>query len=394
MDLFRQVADGGKTVVCITHNLANVEATCHLVVILTEGGRLAFVGTPDEAKELLQGPPARRGVSKAGRAAARRLADPLPGQPLPCAVRGRPDAGRPGRQGAGHDRPVIPPNARDVRQAWVLTRRYLAIWRGDWLALLVLFGQSVMIALLLGLVFGNLDEIDAPAERTSRTVSLLFLLGVSSYWFGCNTGAKELVKERVIFLRERAFNLRVGGYLASKYLVLALMGMVQASVLFGIVRPWCHLPGTTVTQGITLAALSVAGTALGLLLSSLARSEEVATALVPIAIIPQIILAGAIVPLRGFARGLAMGFITVYWGQQALERTLPETDLTLLGRPTDHDWAVPIAVVLGHAALVALATVLNLGRSGGRSSRSPNDRPDSREASDSRKSRGARASMQ
>ena len=50
MELFRQVADGGKTVVCITHNLANVEATCHLVLILTEGGRLAFIGTPDEAK--------------------------------------------------------------------------------------------------------------------------------------------------------------------------------------------------------------------------------------------------------------------------------------------------------------------------------------------------------
>lgn len=39
MELFRQVADSGKTVVCITHNLANVEANCHLVVILTEGGR-------------------------------------------------------------------------------------------------------------------------------------------------------------------------------------------------------------------------------------------------------------------------------------------------------------------------------------------------------------------
>src|SRR5262249_54969371 len=50
MELFRQVADGGKTVVCITHSLANVEATCHLVVILTEGGRLAFVGTPEEAR--------------------------------------------------------------------------------------------------------------------------------------------------------------------------------------------------------------------------------------------------------------------------------------------------------------------------------------------------------
>ena len=51
MDLFRSVADTGKTVVCITHSLANVERTCHLVVILTAGGRLAFVGKPSEALE-------------------------------------------------------------------------------------------------------------------------------------------------------------------------------------------------------------------------------------------------------------------------------------------------------------------------------------------------------
>ena len=44
MNLFRSLADTGKTVVCITHSLANVERTCHLVVILTPGGKLAFVG--------------------------------------------------------------------------------------------------------------------------------------------------------------------------------------------------------------------------------------------------------------------------------------------------------------------------------------------------------------
>ena len=63
IELFRQVANGGKTVVCITHNLANVEATCHLVVILTEGGKLAFIGTPDEAKDVFPDLPARRCLS-------------------------------------------------------------------------------------------------------------------------------------------------------------------------------------------------------------------------------------------------------------------------------------------------------------------------------------------
>jgi ABC transport system ATP-binding/permease protein len=42
MELFRQIADGGKTVVCITHNLANVEATCHLLIILAESGRFSL----------------------------------------------------------------------------------------------------------------------------------------------------------------------------------------------------------------------------------------------------------------------------------------------------------------------------------------------------------------
>src|SRR5262249_35872162 len=122
-------------------------------------------------------------------------------------------------------------------------------------------------------------------------------------------------------------------------------------------------------RGLTLAALGVAGTALGLFLSSLARSEEVATALVPIAVIPQIILAGAIVPLTEAAEWLAWALITAYWGQQALERALPSADLTLLGRATDRPWSVPAAVVLGHAALVALATLVSLGRSGGKGAR-------------------------
>ena len=51
MNLFRSLADAGKTVICVTHSLANVERTCHLLVILTPGGKLAFVGRPAEARE-------------------------------------------------------------------------------------------------------------------------------------------------------------------------------------------------------------------------------------------------------------------------------------------------------------------------------------------------------
>ena len=173
MEVFRQVADGGKTVVCITHSLANVEATCHLVVILTEGGRLAFFGTPNEAKayfdvarlgDIYRKLADRRPAEWHDRFRAsphyrRYVLDRMPAVAAPLRAVGEPRA-RPASRGASK-----------ARQAAVLTRRYISIWRGNRQALLTILGQSVLIAVLLGLVFGKLsDENDprmrAPGRRT------------------------------------------------------------------------------------------------------------------------------------------------------------------------------------------------------------------------------------
>jgi ABC-type multidrug transport system ATPase subunit len=366
MELFREVADGGKTVVCITHNLANVEATCSLVVILTEGGRLAFVGTPDEAKAYFQVPR----LGEIYRVLARQEPAHWQARFRSSPFHQRYVSGRmPHAAVDGPARPPAPPAAArksaGLRQAWVLTRRYVSIWRNDRQALLAMLGQSVLVALLLCLVFGPLGDVTNPFERVQRTINLLFLLAVSSFWFGCNTAAKELVKERVIFHRERDFNLRVGGYFASKLGVLCLISVAQASLLFGIVRWWCGPHGPAAVQWFTLGALATAGTAVGLLISTAARSEEVATALVPIAVIPQIILAGVIVPLSGFARFLAQWLISVHWGQKVLERLIPRDDLAGMVRETDA-WAGPLLVVLVHAGAACLGAAVLLSR-GGRS---------------------------
>jgi ABC transport system ATP-binding/permease protein len=364
MELFRQVADGGKTVVCVTHSLANVEATCHLVVILTQGGRLAFVGTPDEAKEYF-------GVRRLGDLYAR-LAEQKP-QDWHARFRASPHfqrhvAARSPVEKFGRAEEIAeitrpkPSGSSRLRQTGILIRRYISILRGDPQALLAMLGQGLLIAVLLGLVFGKLANISIPAERVQRTVNLQLLLAVSCFWLGCNAAAKELVKERIIFRRERDFNLRVGAYFASKLLVLAATGILQVALLWGIVQAWCRPPGSPGLQWLVLSALAVAGTAIGLLISAIARSEEMATALVPIVVIPQIILAGVIAPLNGFARLMAQGFVTVHWGQQALERLLPEADLMLLGK-TEADWRIPFATVLIHLVVAAILCVVVLLRS-------------------------------
>ena len=49
MRLFREIANKGKTILCVTHTSANVDGNCTLVVVLASGGKLAFVGSPAEA---------------------------------------------------------------------------------------------------------------------------------------------------------------------------------------------------------------------------------------------------------------------------------------------------------------------------------------------------------
>jgi ABC-type multidrug transport system ATPase subunit len=370
MELFREVARGGKTVVCVTHSLANVEETCDLVVLLTEGGRLAFVGTPDEARNYF-------GVARLGHVYAR-LKERKP-EEWQSAFRSSPFHARYVRDrleadaGAGEeDRPQgereTRPAANPFRQAWVLGRRYVAIWRGDAQALLAILAQSLLVALLLGIVFGRLADVQEPVERAQRTVNLLFLLNVACFWFGCNNAAKEIVKERVIYARERDFNLRIDSYYVSKFAVLVLIALGQVALLFAIVRSWCDPPGSALGQLATLAPLAVAGTALGLLISAFARTEEVAVALVPIAIIPQIILAGVIAPLRGLGNVLARGLITVHWAERALEALLPESDRELL-RLERTEYAASLAGVAAHVGVFVVGSLLVLwwqGRSKGK----------------------------
>jgi ABC transport system ATP-binding/permease protein len=362
MELFRLVAEGGKTVVCITHNLANVEATCGLVVILTAGGRLAFVGSPDEAKEYFRIPRLGEVYGKLSERPAeqwqaafrasewyqryvqsRLPATPtprLPSSPVPVAA-------------ALPSQPL--PTPSPVRQAWVLARRYATVWRGDLPAAATLLGQTLLVGFLLAVVFGPLGDLSDPSERLPRTRSLLFLLGVSCFWFGCNTASKELVKERAIFVRERAVSVRPDSYFASKLVVLLSVAAVQATLLYAVVWTACQPAGAALGQWAFLVMLATVGTTVGLLLSAVAASEEVATALVPVVVIPQIVLAGVIAPLSGWTMWLAKLGVSTYSSQAGLERLLPDVDRTLLGIEADSVWVPAMAIGCQTLTFVGLA---------------------------------------
>jgi len=371
MGLFRSLADSGKTVVCITHSLANVERNCHLVVILANGGRLAFVGRPDEALEYFNIERLGDVYERLAEEQPEHWRDTFKASPYyNTYVQSRLPAPEKETDAIVEQPPhsLLENMGLFVRQTSLLTRRYLAIWRGDYLALLAILGQSLVVAALLGLLFGDLRKLkdSDPIVHAQHAVNLLFLMAVSSFWFGCNNAAKEIVKERAIAARERDFNVQLSSYYMSKLLVLLLFSSVQTVLLFVLVHSWCGPPGPERAECGLLLALAATGVTLGLAISALAPTEEMAATLIPMVIIPQIILSGVIAPLKDLSEKLAMGLITTYWGTRGLDALLPEAVAKVIGlkQESARDAALVLA---GHALVFVLIALLCLWLQGRRS---------------------------
>jgi hypothetical protein len=172
----------------------------------------------------------------------------------------------------------------------------------------------------------------AEARRAEYTSKILFLLCISCIWFGCNNAAKEIVKERTIYHKERDVGLAKISYYGSKLILLGFLSVLQVGVLYGIVRFFTSLGGEEVEQLLLLSLSSLTGVSLGLAISTLANSEDLAVTIVPIILIPQIIMAGLIAPLVGYARVFAQVFISAYWAYQGL---LKQAEPTLQDRLRD-----------------------------------------------------------
>ncbi len=285
------------------------------------------------------------------------------------------------------------------RQLLLLVRRYLAILLADKGMLAMMLGQSLLIALLLSWVFGDISQpsVEAEARRVadvaapgvawaellpetqtefrqeaseaataSLTAKILFLLGISCLWFGCNNAAKEIVKERAIYSRERDVGLKVVSYYGSKLIVLGAASILQSSLLYGGVRLFTHLAGDGWSQYALLSLTSLTGVAIGLAISAVANSEDVAVTMVPISLIPQIIMAGILAPLAGYTRGLAQIAISAYWGYQGLVGTLESSvqdrlrDAGTIDLGTEWDSARVCSVLVAHILVFAIVALITL----------------------------------
>lgn len=348
MELFRGIADSGKTVFCITHSLGQVESSCHLVCILTESGKLAFFGSPTEALEYFQ-------VKKLGDVYEKlNLKSPGEWQQefLQSKWYQKNIASRMPPGSANQPIPVLekPVDLKEsfgemARQAGILMQRQVECLHADTKALATLLGQPLVVAFMLILLFYNLKGL-GELEFAHKSKALFFLIQVSCFWFGCNNASKEIVRDRPIFRRERDFNLSITAFYFSKLALFSLIGWIQALVLLILVWIFCAPPGGFFQVGTVLMFVTLTGTALGLAISVYSNSEATAVNFIPMVLIPQILLAGFIIdPMKGLSLLLGETCITCYWGFQAMISVLPSEVYQNIYLDKSQTQANPLAMV-------------------------------------------------
>jgi ABC-type multidrug transport system ATPase subunit/pSer/pThr/pTyr-binding forkhead associated (FHA) protein/ABC-type multidrug transport system permease subunit len=281
MSTLRRLADGGRGIVVVTHATSSL-ALCDTVAVMGEGGNLFFTGSPRECLEHFN-----VGNYDEIYGAAELVAPPAtpPETPLARKPRG--------------SRLSLLAGRSLLRQSATLTGRYAHTLGRDRRTLGALLGQAPLIGLLLALLYPR-DVLALPDTSPTRSAQFMFLLVTAALWLGLIDSCREIVRERAIILRELAVGVRLDAQIIAKSTILFAIAAVQCLLLLAVVaalRPF-HVSLAHYGEVLGLLILtSWAMVCLGLLVSTLARSVDQATSVIPLLLIPQLLFGGALVAL-------------------------------------------------------------------------------------------------
>ena len=282
MELLRELADGGRTIVVVTHSVSSL-SLCDRVLVMAPGGKPAFFGPPEDA------------LAHFGCDDYQEVFQKLSAGTFPLAA---PPATPTSTVALDREKPRPPKGG--LRQFWTLLRRYAAVLRADRTNLVLMAAQAPAVGLLQFVVLPR-HELASPAPGSLRIFSSAAAILVNPVQvataLGLANAVRELVKERGLFRRERAAGLSIPAYLASKVTILASVATVQAVILvaFTLIREGgphdaLALGRPFVELSAVIALTGIAAMTLGLAISAVASTENLAMTLLPVVIVLQNVL--------------------------------------------------------------------------------------------------------
>jgi ABC-type multidrug transport system ATPase subunit/pSer/pThr/pTyr-binding forkhead associated (FHA) protein len=335
MKMLRALADSGRTVLIVTHSTANLDV-CDDIVVMAAGGHLAYFGSPYSVMDSFKAKDwadvferlEEEDFSSRGDTTEQTMA-------------------------AGLSKPVE--FAQRRQQGWFyqfgqLAKRYVEVIASD----KPYVGLTVALPFILGLVAqltGSDLGIGPGAEEdfflNPEVRSTLLIVVLAAVFMGSATAVQELVKERVIYERERSTGLSPSAYLLSKFMVLAVISGLQGTVFIAIALVGRPLPdedlvniGSMLSILSAVVLLSILAVAIGLFLSSIANSTEVTMPFLVVATMAQVVFSGAVPLVSMTILDIAKWLNPSYWAMSALGAMTDLNSLSGLDAETEiAEWS-------------------------------------------------------
>ncbi|WP_067673939.1 FHA domain-containing protein [Nocardia miyunensis] len=343
MEMLSELAHDGRTVIVVTHSVANLDS-CDRLLVLVPGGKLAYYGPPAEGLHHFGQPSWAEVFQEFDNQEERDWAEEFRDSPRfghYVAVGLTDDAGP-----AETQQPPAPPPAPQSKfsQLSTLCRRYLAVIASDRSYLALLGVMPVLLGGLFAAIPPGQGFVGAPGSNQDAPTKLMVLV-FGACFVGTGNSIREIVKEQTIYRRERAAGLSAGVYLMSKFLVLGAITILQTVVLYVIGTIGVKMPpqGIFTSVGLELmlamALLGIASLALGLVVSVSVDTSEKTLPLLIVVSMAQLVLTGGLVRLVGTPVLQQLAYLApARWGFGAGAATIDLDTLTPHEGAADPLW--------------------------------------------------------
>lgn len=166
------------------------------------------------------------------------------------------------------------------------------------------FLEAPILAALIAITLRSSPSGSYQFSTALHIPAYLFLSVTVAMFLGLTNSATEILRDRAVLRRER--NCQPGGlsYVISKFLALGIVAAVQCYFYLIVGNHFLEIEGVLFYHWLWMTLTAMTGTGMALLVSSLVRTERAALTAVPLLLVPQMLLAGALVPFKEMNRGL------------------------------------------------------------------------------------------
>lgn len=184
-----------------------------------------------------------------------------------------------------------------LNQFLVFTKRDVLSKIGNTQYLLINLLEAPLLAFLLSFIIRYVDDPKGDTYHFGNNENIpayLFMSIIVALFMGLTVSAEEIIRDAKIRKRETFLNLSKLGYFSSKICILFTLSAIQTLLFVLIGNSILEIKDMNISYWLMMFSLSCAANLIGLNISATFNSAVTIYILIPILLIPQMVLSGAI----------------------------------------------------------------------------------------------------